>query len=182
MAQCAPETTALFAPAPKRMAPRSRYQVFELRNADDVPCFVGMQRAGESFVDMAWECRYRVDNALTRWLRTLPKRPKARVLLGAGVQLNRATARALVAFCREQIARAAGSWPMVPDFALWPPTNRGGRGHRRPVCRVRGETVEKFPSVEAAARAIRSSRDDVDERIDSGHRDAAGWSWWDAEP
>lgn len=162
------------------MAPRSRYQVFELRNVDDVPCYVGMQRDGESFVDTAWQHRHLIDNALTRWLRTLPKRPKVRVLLGAGVQLNWATARALVAFCREQIARAAGSWPSPPDFALWPPTNRGGRKHRRPVCRVRGETVEKFASVEDAARAIRTSRDDIDERIGNGHPDKAGWTWWDA--
>jgi hypothetical protein len=162
------------------MAPRSRYQLIEIRNAEDVPCFVGMQRAGESFVDIAWQCRYLVDNALMRWLRTLPKRPKARVLLGAGAQLNVPTARALVAFCREQIARGAGSWPSVPDFALWPATNRGGREHRRAVCRVRGETVEKFASVEAAARAIRTSRDDIDERILAGHPDKAGWTWWDA--
>jgi len=162
------------------MANRSRYQLIEIRNADDVPCFVGMQRAGESFVDMAWQYRHLVDNALMRWLRTLPKRPKARVILGAGVQLNWATARALVAFCREQIARAAGAWPAVPDFALWPPTNQGGRKHRRPVCRVRGETVEKYPSVEAAARAVRASRDGIEERIVSGHPDRAGWTWWDA--
>jgi hypothetical protein len=164
------------------MAPRSRYQVFEIRNADDVPCFVGMQRDGESFLDIAWKCRHLVDNALMRWLRALPKRPKAHVLLGAGVQLNWPTARALVVFCREQIARAAGSWPAVPDFALWPPTNRGGNTHRRPVCRVRGETVERFPSVEAAARAARTSRDDIDERIESGHPDKAGWTWWDDQP
>src|SRR4030042_3613809 len=115
------------------MAPRSRYQIFEIRNADDVPCFMGMQRDGESFVDNAWQCRFLVDNSFMRWLRTLPKRPKARVLLGAGVQLNLPTARALVAFCREQIARAAGSWPSPPDFALWPPVNRGGPHHRTGV-------------------------------------------------
>jgi hypothetical protein len=161
------------------MAPRSRYQLIEIRNADDVPCFVGMQRDGESFVDIAWQCRNVVDNALMRWLRALPKRPKARVLLGAGAQLNWPTARALVAFCREQIARAAGSSPSPPDFALWPPMNRGGNTHRRAVCRVRGEAVEKFASVGAAARAIRTSRDDIEERIGSGHPDKAGWTWWD---
>ena len=161
------------------MAPRSRYQVFEIRNTEGVPCFVGMQRAGESFVDIAWQCRFLVDNALTRWLRSLPKRPKARVLLGVGEQLSTRTARALVAFCREQIARAAGSWPAPPDFALWPAVNRGGNTHRRSVCRVRGEVVEKYTSVEAAARAIRTSRDDVEERIISGHPDRAGWTWWD---
>jgi len=164
------------------MAPRSRYQVFEIRNADDVPCYVGMQRDGESFVNMAWECRYVVDNALMRWLRTLQKRPKTRVLLGAGVQLNLPTARALVAFCREQISRAAGSWPSPPDFALWPPVNRGGNTHRRPVCRVRGETVERFASVEAAARAACTSRDDIEERISGGHPDRGGWTWWDCQP
>jgi len=88
----------------------------------------------------------------------------------------------LVAFCREQIARAAGSWPSPPDFALWPPVNRGGRKRRRPVCRVRGEVVEKYASVEDAARAIRTSRDDIDERIESGHPDKAGWTWWDSKP
>ena len=88
----------------------------------------------------------------------------------------------MVAFCREQIARAAGSWPSPPDFALWPPINRGGREHRRAVCRVKGEAVEKYTSVEAAARAIRTSRDDIDERIGSGHPDKAGWTWWDSQP
>ncbi len=161
------------------MAPRSRYQLIEIRNADDVPCFVGMQRDGESFIEIAWQYRGLVENALMRWLRTLPKRPKARVLLGTGSQLNWTTARALVAFCREQIARAAGSWPSPPDFALWPSLNRGGREHRRPVCRVRGEVVEKYASVEAAARAIRTSRDDIEERVGSGHPDKAGWTWWD---
>jgi len=164
------------------MAPRSRYQLFEIRNSDDVPCYVGMQRDGESFVDNAWQCRFLVDNALTRWLRTLPRRPKTRVLLGAGVQLNLRTARALVSFCREQIARGAGSWPEPPDFALWPPLNRGGNTHRRAVCRVKGQTVERFASVEAAARAIRTSRDDVDERIANGHPDRGGWTWWDCQP
>jgi len=162
------------------MANRARYQLIEIRNSDGVPCYVGMQRDGESFVNLAWQFRDLVDNPLTRWLRSLPRPPKARVLLGAGVQLNLRTARALVAFCREQIARAAGSWPNPPDFAFWQPVNRGGREHRRAVCRVRGNAVERFASVEAAARAVRTSRDDIDERIAYGHPDRAGWTWWDA--
>jgi hypothetical protein len=162
------------------MANRARYQAIELHDAERLPRYVTMQRVGESFTEMAWECRSLVDNALMRWLRSLPAPPKSAVLLGSGVQLTVRTARALVRFRREEIAKMAGSWPDPPDFALWPPANRGGRGHRRPVCRVRAEVVEKFASVEDAARAIGTTRDDISERTDSGHRDAAGWTWWDA--
>lgn len=160
---------------------RRKYQVAEIDNGEGLPVYVTMQRVGEPFVEMAWSCRQLVDNPLMRWLRTLDTPPASRVFLGAGAQLTVHAARALVRFRREQIARMAGSWPDPPDFALWPAVNRGGRDHRRPVRRVRGEAVEKYASVEEAARAIDSSRDDVDERIDSGHRDAAGWSWWDSQ-
>jgi hypothetical protein len=161
---------------------KPRYQVVELHDGERLPRYVTMQRAGESFVEMAWECRFAVDNALMRWLRSLSEPPKCRVLLGATEQLTVRTARQLVHFRREEIARMAGSWPEPPDFALWLPVNRGGNTHRRAVCRVRGDVAETFASIEDAARAVHSSRDDVDERIDSGHRDAAGWSWWDAQP
>ena len=98
------------------MANRARYQLIEIRNANGVPCFVAMQRDGESFVDIAWQCRTLVDNPLMRWLRSLSKRPKARVLLGTGVQLNLPTARALVGFAESRL-------PVRP-----------AHGHRCPIC------------------------------------------------
>ena len=148
-----------------------------------MPVYVTMQLAeGQSFVEMAWSCRCVVDNAFARWLRTLNAPPRSRVLLGSAVQLTRRAAWLLVRFRRDEIARMAGSWPNPPNFAFWPAASRGGRDRFRPVCRVCGETVERFDSVEQAARAIRSSRDDVEKRIDYGHRDAAGWSWWECEP
>lgn len=159
-----------------------RYQVAEVLDADQLPVYVTMQRAGESFVDMAWSCRHLVDNPFTAWLRTLEAPPPSRVLLGKTVQLPRRAAWMLMRFRRDEIARSAGSWPEVPDFGLWLPVNRGGLHHRRPVCRVRGDVVERFASIDEAARAIQSSPDDIDDRVESGHRDHQGWSWWDEKP
>lgn len=161
---------------------QSKYQVAEVCNGDGLPVYVTMQLAqGESFAAMAWSCRHLFDNPLARWLRTLDAPPRSRVVLGLAVQLARRAAWLLMRFRREQIARMAGSWPEPPDFALWS-VCRGGRDRFRPVCRVRGQIVERFASVEQAARAIRSSRDDVEKRIDNGHRDSAGWSWWEYKP
>ena len=161
---------------------RSKYQVAEVRDGEGVPVYVTMQRAGESFIELAWSCRHLVDNPLMRWLRTLDCPPKAPVLLGSGAPLTHRAAWLLIRFRREEVAKMAGSWPNEPDFALWPAMNRGGRNRRHPVCRVRGEVVEHFTSIEAAARAVGTARDDIDGRLTSGHPDAAGWSWWDAEP
>jgi len=139
-----------------------------------------MQRIGELFIDAAWRDRNLVDgNPLMRWLRTLSTPPKTRILLGAGVQLTVRTARALVRFRREEIAKMAASWPDLPDFALWLAANPGGRNRERPVCRVKDGVVEKFVSVREAARAIRSTHDDVEKRIETFHRDSDGWTWWD---
>jgi len=161
---------------------RSKYQVAEVRDGEGLPVYITVQRAGESFIQMAWSCRHLVDNKLMRWLRTLDALPQSRMVLGAGAQLTRRTAWMLMRFRREEVARMAGSWPDVPDFGLWLPVSRGGLHHQRAVCRVRGDVVEKFASVEDAARAAGTSRDDIDDRVESGHPDRAGWTWWDAEP
>ncbi len=161
------------------MANRPRYQVVELLDNQDTPVYVAMQRAGESLAARAWECRHRVDNCLTRWLRGLDAPPVSRVLLGSTVQLTWQAARTLMRFRREQIAAMAGA-EGPPDFALWSPIHRGGVGHPRPVCRIRGQTIERFPSIIHAARALRTSHDDIDERVETG-LDAAGWAWWDSE-
>jgi hypothetical protein len=157
-----------------------KYQVAEVLDDEGLPVYVTMQRAGESFVDMAWSRRHLIDNPFMAWLRTLEAPPQSRVLLGKAVQLPQRAAWMLMRFRRDEIARAAGSWPNVPDFALWPALSQGGRDHPRPVCRVRGDMVERFASVEEAARAAKTSRDAVEERVESGHPDDGGWSWWDA--
>jgi hypothetical protein len=163
------------------MANRPRYQTIEVLDVDGVPRYIGVQRAGESFLRMAWECREIVDNRLMFWLRLLSVPPKSRVLLGRGVQLAAREAWALARFQRERVSRMAGSWPDPPDFAVWPALSRGGRDHPRPVCRVRDGVVERFVSVEQAAGSARTSRDAVEERIESGHPDEGGWSWWEWE-
>jgi len=158
------------------------YQVAEILDGDELPVYVTMQRAGESFVEIAWPCRHLVENPLMAWLRKLEAPPQSRVLLGKAVQLPRRAAWMLMRFRRDEIARSAGSWPKPPDFSLWLPVNRGGLHHRRAVCRVRGGVVERFASIDEAARAIQSSPDDIDDRVESGHRDHEGWSWWDDKP
>ena len=159
------------------MANRPRYQVLELRD-DGLPVYVAMQRAGQSLAARAWECRGLVDNPLTRWLRTLDSPPESHILLGSGVQLTWRTARALVRFRRDEVARMAGTWPDSPDFALWLPLHRGGVGNPRPVCRVKDRAVERFPSIDDAARALRTSRDDIVERVETAI-DAGGAFWLD---
>lgn len=159
------------------MANRPRYQVLELRD-DGLPVYVAMQRAGQPLAAGAWECRDLVDNPLTRWLRTLDSPPESHILLGSGVQLTWRTARAFVRFRRDEVARMAGTWPDPPAFALWLPMQRGGVGHPRPVCRVKDGAVERFPSIDDAARALRTDRDGIIERAERGI-DAGGGLWLD---
>ena len=161
------------------MANHPRYQLVEIVD-DGLPVYVAMQRIGERYLDLAWECRHAVDNAFTHYLRTLHAKPQCRVVLGNTSPLPWATARALMQYQRQRIADMAGS-NGPPDFALWPAVNRRGREHRRPCVRVRGDVVQGFGSIEEAARAARTTRDDVEERLDSGHRDNAGWIFFDGE-
>ena len=139
---------------------------------------MGMQRAGESFVDIAWQCRYCVDNALMCWLRTLPKRPKARVLLG-----TRATESADGAGLGRLLSRAdrAGGRLMaiVPDLRSGRRRTGVGAGTGG---RFAASGARRSRSLPRSKRrpAIRTSRDDIDERILAGHPDKAGWTWWDA--
>jgi hypothetical protein len=157
------------------------YKIVELIDGG-IPRYTAMCRATESFAALAWKHRHIVDNALMRWLRSLDEPPREQVLLGNNAALTRRAAVAITRFRRQSIVKMAGSWPDPPDFALWPAICRGGREHRRPVCRVRGEVVEKYASVQEAARAIHSSPDDIDNRVENGHRDGAGWVWWDHQP
>lgn len=158
------------------------YAVVEILDKDRLPVYVNMQRTGESFVELAWSCRHLVENPLMAWLKGLDVPPQSRVLLGKATPLPRRAAWQLMRFRRDEIARMAGSWPNPPDFTLWLPPHRGGLHHRRSVCRVRGDVVERFASIDEAARAIKSSLDDINERIESGHRDHEGWAWWDHKP
>lgn len=50
--------------------------------AHGLPVYVAMQRVGERYLDLAWECRHAVDNAFTRYLRGLDAKPQCRVILG----------------------------------------------------------------------------------------------------
>ena len=162
------------------MAPRSRYQLIEIRNAEDVPCFVGMQRDGESFVDIAWQCRYLVDNALMRWLRSLPEAAQGSRALGPAVQLNLADGAGLGCLLSRADRARRGSWPSPPDFALWSATNRGGASTGGRFAASGARRSRSLPRSKRRPAAIRTSRDDIDERIVSGHPDKAGWTWWDA--
>ena len=99
-----------------------KYQVAEILDKDQLPVYVTMQRAGESFTELAWSCRHLVENPLLAWLQTLDVPPQSRVLLGKAAPLPRRAAWQLMRFRRDEIARAAGSWPNVPDFGLWLPS------------------------------------------------------------
>ena len=159
----------------------ARYQVVEILDDEGLPVYVAMQRIGESFLDLAWDCRHAVDNAFTRYLRTLDAKPQCRVILGRRVQLTWAAARALMQYQRRRVAAMAGS-NGPPDFALWPAVNRGGCKSQRRCVRVHNGTVQGFASVEEAARMVGTTPDDIAERIDSGHRDRQGWLWLDGQP
>ncbi|HEY4761934.1 MAG TPA: hypothetical protein VIH42_15255 [Thermoguttaceae bacterium] len=159
------------------MGANPKYKVIELMEGN-IPRYTAMCRATESFAALAWKHRHVVDNALMQWLRSLDEPPRERVLLGGNVPLTRRTAVLLLRFRRDSIAKMCGSWPAPPDFALWPTICRGGYGRRRGVCRVKGDHVEKWESVEAAARALKTSRDDIDERVDEEHTDKDGSTWW----
>jgi hypothetical protein len=161
------------------MAAQPRYQLVEIVD-DGLPVYIAMQRVGERYLDLAWECRHAVDNRFTRYLRGLEAKPQCRVVLGNGAPLTWATARALMQYQRQRVADMAGS-NGPPSFALWPAVHRGGREHRRPCVRIRGDVVQGFGSIEEAARAARTTRDDIEERLDSGCRDGQGWAWFDGE-
>jgi hypothetical protein len=156
------------------------YKIVELMDVK-IPRYTAMCRATESFAALAWKHRHQVDNALMRWLRSLEKPPREKVLLGGNVPLTRRAAVMLLRFRRESIAKMCGSFPNPPDFALWPAICRGGYGQRRAVCRVRDDGVKQWESVDAAARALNTSRDDIDERVDEEHTDTDGATWWTVE-
>lgn len=155
-----------------------QYKIVELMDGD-IPRYTTMCRTRQSFVELAWRDRYLVDNPLMRWLRTLDQPPQEKVFLGDNVGLPRRDAVALLRFRRDSIAKMAGSSPNPPDFTLWQ-VHRGGRGRGRAVCRVRDGVVERWPSVDEAAKAMKTSRDDIEERVNEEHTDAAGSTWWDS--
>lgn len=72
----------------------------------------------------------------------------------------------------------SGSWPEPPDFALWR-ICRGGRGRKKSVCRIRDGVIEHWPSVAEAAKALHTSRDSIDERIQEEHTDTERATWWE---
>ena len=154
-----------------------QYKIVELMDGD-IPRYTAMCRTTQSFVELAWRDRHIVDNPLMRWLRTLDKPPQEKVFLGSNVGLPRRTAVTLLRFRRDSIAKMAGSWPDPPDFVLWY-VHRGGRGLGRAVCRIRDGVVECWPSVDEAAKSLKTSRDDIDERIDEEHTDTEGSTWWE---
>jgi hypothetical protein len=153
------------------------YKIVELMDGN-IPRYTAMCRTTESFAALAWRDRFIVDNRLMQWLRTLDKPPQEKVLLGGNAPLTRRAAVAVLRFRRDSIAKMSGSWPDPPDFVLWR-VHPGGRGCGRGVCRVRDGVVERWASIDEAARAMKTSRDDIDERIDEEHTDAAGSTWWE---
>ena len=154
-----------------------QYKIVELMDGN-IPRYVTMCRTTQSFVDLAWRDRHIVDNPLMRWLRMLDEPPQERIFVGGNVGLPRRTAVTLLRFRREAIAKMSGSWPNPPDFALWQ-VHRGGRGRGRAVCRVQDGVVKRWPSVDVAAKALKTSRDDIDERIEEEHTDTEGSTWWE---
>ena len=155
-----------------------QYKIVELMDGD-IPRYTTMCRTTQSFVDLAWRDRHIVDNPLMRWLRTLDTPPQEKVFLGSNVGLPRRTAVTLLRFRRDSIAKMAGSWPDPPDFVLWY-VHRGGRGLGRAVCRIRDGVVERWRSVDDAAKSLKTSRDDIEERIDEEHTDTQGSTWWES--
>ena len=83
-----------------------RYQLVEIVD-DGLPVYIAMQRVGEPFLELAWQNRHAIDNLLCNWLCTLDTPPQCRVILGKGVQLTWAAARALMQYQRQRVAK----WP-----------------------------------------------------------------------
>jgi len=81
-------------------------------------------------------------------------------------------------FRRDSLAKMSESWPDPPDFVLWQ-VHRGGRGRGRAVCRVRDGVVERWGSEDDAAKALKTSRDSIRERINEEHTDTEGSTWWE---
>jgi hypothetical protein len=154
-----------------------QYKIVELMDGD-IPRYTTICRTTQSFVELAWRDRHIVDNPLMRWLRTLGEPPQERIFLGSNVGLPRRTAVMALQFRRDSIAKMAGSSPDPPDFALWQ-IHRGGRGRGRAVCRVRDGVVERWSSEDEAAKALKTSRDDIRERINEEHTDREGATWWE---
>ena len=135
------------------MANTSKYRVLKLRDPrePDLPRFVQAARRGESPWKAIWDHRDEIDNRLTKWFRELSASgvlPQEATILGRCIGLSEATARALAAFCLEDIAIMAGSYPELPNFILNEPINRGGRGRNRQVVRIDGDgKLTRFASL-----------------------------------
>lgn len=155
------------------MGDKPKYRVVELSDPrqPDLPRAVFACRADASPWRAAWQHRNELQSKLSAWFRELSEaktEPLETVLLGrAGVHEN--TARAVVRFRLEQIARMAGcpagEWP---DFlAMDKPANIGQKG-----VPVYADGVV-YPSRAAAARAAGITRRAVWERMQR----AGGWNW-----
>jgi hypothetical protein len=141
------------------------FRVIEVLH-DGVPCYVGLERSGTSFVDQVWQVRCLVENPLTTFLRTLERPPETQYTLGVG--LNFTAAYRLLKLRRRQLDATDAK-------TLWRvPSNR-----RRPVCRTRNGVVERFATVTDAAHALGVSHKAILVRLDRYHPDGMGWSWWD---
>jgi hypothetical protein len=138
------------------------YRVFEIRNANGLPTYVGCCRddeqpamkRGESF----------------RWLIGVPvpiDKPQAERI-----------ARARIAqICRWATGDAALAPHWLRNLAAIPPRLRGS-GHGRYVWRVWPDgRRQRFPSVLAAAKAINRHRNIIDRRLRDGRPDHTGCRW-----
>jgi hypothetical protein len=163
------------------MSGHIRWIVSELADPHEpaLPRYVAMCREQDSFAALAWRDRHLVANPLMQWLQTLDVPPLERVWLGSHATLSRREAVMLLRFRREAIAKMSGAWPKTPDFALWH-VHRGGRGHGRGVCSIKDDVVQHWSSIDDAAKAIKTSRDSIEERIDAEHVDRNGWTWWES--
>ena len=122
------------------------YQVAEILDKDRLPVYVTMQRAGESFIELAWSCRHLVENPLMAWLRTIGRSaaiPRAarqgRATAPAGRVATHAVPPGRDCANGRQLAERAGlrfmasatSWRFAPPAAGLPRPWRCGRAVRQ---------------------------------------------------
>lgn len=152
------------------MAAERIYVVWEWLDDDGLPCYVGVgKQTGKHPADILFSKRHESDSTLTRWLRTLKKRPKRSPDVPA-FAMHKADAKG-VAFARKKELQEMGFVLLTTR----PFDTIAGGGVARGVLAPDGEIYE---SVREAAKAHGVNQCTITRRCT---KQTGGWSYIETE-